>query len=764
MSREIFVKPLASSMLKLVKRKRLAIKNLLLTRRLLIISSLLVDLLFNSACTGDKHDLIMHSRAVLAGRRGLTLSASSGIASLTSGKSIANSVHRLGISSSLVYSTSTPLVTQNAVSPYDHTTRSSICRNTNGLDIGGLLSQRHRSGYGLLSHSRARAYPVINALILRRQYSDKDNSHQKEQSLKPDDGKPKAGQSSKELAGLTGFSTSGKHLLDRLPQLHRPSKEELLAAATGFWHRMQIRFKWFSIRSSRPFNFEEIFAFASWIFWGHILWVVIGTTTFFGVTIWALNTVFTQEQVASWVAGYLTRSVGVQIVFESAIVPRWSDGTICFRNVFISRRPRNRKRGRSVSKGSPATAAAVAAAEAQLEKDKARDGRGEAAESTEDYDDGNYTQFDLQVDSIEISLSFAKWFNGKGLLRDVEVRGVRGVLDRTSVKPRIGNEDPFSYRRQHNTGDFEIDNFKLEDVLLTVYQPKDFRPFTVSVFNCELPRLRKQWLFYDFLSANNISGSFDDSLFTIHPRQVHGYTGAPLVDGRDDDSSQWKKHSRLRIDGLNIDHLNRGVEGPFGWIYEGNLDIIADFMIPNDADSSVTKVMSDLYERLEASVTKPRTQPEAQPVSNNIEHNDDFQEFSEESESLTENDKRLLVMDLQIHLNDVRASVPIFNNNLSYVSNAAVRPIVAYINSHSHGTSNFIPISCRIVKRLSDFDGSWTVFDCGLLDDVSKEVYNAFVSDIQDHRHRTRRIKKVTWWAAQVAAQALFIGLAGQLA
>jgi distribution and morphology protein 31 len=553
-------------------------------------------------------------------------------------------------------------------------------------------------------------------------------------------------------------------LLDRLPTLHRPTKEELLAAATGFWHRLQIRFKWFSIRSSRPFNFDEIFAFASWIFWGHILWVVIGTTTFFGVTIWALNTVFTQEQVASWVAGYLTRSVGVQIVFESAIVPGWSDGKIRFRNVFISRRPTNKKRRGTVSKGSSATAAAAAAAEAQIEKDKMKDVSHEAM-SSEEVDDGNYTQFDLQVDTIEISLSFTKWFNGKGLLRDVEVRGVRGVLDRTHVKPTGVVQDPTKNRREHKTGDFEIDSFKLDDVLLTMYQPGGFRPYTISVFNGELPRLRKQWLFYDILNANNISGSFDDSLFTIHPRQVHGYTGAPLLEGRDPDAGQWKKHSRLRVDGLKIDHLNRGVEGPFSWIYEGNIDIVADYMIPNDADDSVAKVITDIYERLETTVNNPHPREHA-IIAQNVIHNTDDAYDQERAvpETLTEDDKRPVVIDLKLHLNDVRASIPIFNNTLSYVNNAAVRPIIAYINSHSHGGSNFIPISCRVVKRLSDFDGSWTVFDCGLVNNVSREVYRAFVSDIGDRKHRNRRLRKVTLWAASVAAQALFIGLAGQLA
>lgn len=103
----------------------------------------------------------------------------------------------------------------------------------------------------------------------------------------------RASESSKASSG----PTVGKHLIDRLPnltQVHRPNKEELLAAATGFWSRLKVRFKWFSIRSGRPFNIDEISAFFSWVLLGHVLWIVLGTTTFFSLAILAVNTVFAQ--------------------------------------------------------------------------------------------------------------------------------------------------------------------------------------------------------------------------------------------------------------------------------------------------------------------------------------------------------------------------------------------------------------------------------------------------------------------------------------
>lgn len=78
------------------------------------------------------------------------------------------------------------------------------------------------------------------------------------------------------------------------PRFHRPTKEELLAAATGFWSRLRVRFKWFSIRSLRPFNSDDISAFFSWILVGHVIWILVGTTTFFSLLILTLNTVFAQ--------------------------------------------------------------------------------------------------------------------------------------------------------------------------------------------------------------------------------------------------------------------------------------------------------------------------------------------------------------------------------------------------------------------------------------------------------------------------------------
>lgn len=90
--------------------------------------------------------------------------------------------------------------------------------------------------------------------------------------------------------------------MPRMHMPHRPTKEELLGAAGGFWERLKVRFKWFSIRSMRPWNADEWGAFVSWFLFGHLVWILVGTTTFFSLVILTINTVFAQGRPELWCA------------------------------------------------------------------------------------------------------------------------------------------------------------------------------------------------------------------------------------------------------------------------------------------------------------------------------------------------------------------------------------------------------------------------------------------------------------------------------
>ena len=77
-----------------------------------------------------------------------------------------------------------------------------------------------------------------------------------------------------------------------------------------------------------------------------------------------------------------------------------------------------------------------------------------------------------------------------------------------------------------------MERLQLEDVLVTVYQPGGFRPYTASIFRADIRSFRKRWLFHDFLRADNVVGQFDNCLFSLHKPQSIGRTNEKdLKDG-----------------------------------------------------------------------------------------------------------------------------------------------------------------------------------------------------------------------------------------
>lgn len=517
------------------------------------------------------------------------------------------------------------------------------------------------------------------------------------------------------------------------------------------WDRMKVRMRWALIRSHRPFNTDDIGAMFSWIIWGHILWIILGTTTFISLVVWFMSQFRLEDVFARWVGRLVTKETGLRVVFEQAIVPDWKSGCIVLNKVFMQRRP---GAARKVATGS---------------QELARTPNTQYSTPT---DDGNYTQFDLTVDTISVTLSVKRWLSGRGILQTVEARGIRGVLDRRHLKQAPPDYDPTKDRKKHNRGDFDWENVKIDDLMVTVLQPNHnpslppVPPFQVSLFSCELPRLRKQWLLYDFLNCNYLSGSFDDSMFSMHTRQMptnnslngptnlkiklphhHHSHGHSHSHSSNDSNETINKVQRFRIDDVDIRHLNRGVTGMFGWIESGTCDFLADIMLPPaEAELTVSEKTFDLFERWEAQIKNI--------WSHNKQHSHEMITSVERDVHAREAQKTVAI-DLRMQFNNPRASAPLYSRSLNYINNAIIHPVVAYINSRD----TYIPVHCSVVKRLSDFEGSWTVYDSGLMGAISSELYQAFARNAQDDEARSRRIKKVGFWSLQFMAQLVLLTL-----
>ncbi|KAJ7594489.1 mitochondrial distribution and morphology protein 31 [Mycena floridula] len=547
---------------------------------------------------------------------------------------------------------------------------------------------------------------------------------------------------------IQNYSRLFRRLAASLPPLHRPTRDDFLAVANGFWQRAGIRFKWFTIKSFRKFNADDFSAFLTWFLMSQTAWILVGTTTFFSVIFATANSLQLQHFVAHFISDYFTHETGVTVIFESAIVPKWKDSRISFKNVYISRRPASSTfESRSNTGHLAAVGYDVSNHPANMHPAEEED-----LAIAQQSEDQNYSMFDLSVDSIDVTLSFWRWLDGKGLVKDAVVKGVRGVLDRQGVQwePDL---DPADFRHAHRPGDFELESLKLEDVLITVYQPGGFRPYTTSIFHADINCFRKQWLFYDFLCAESIVGQFDNCLFSLHkPQSIGRTTESDLKDG------DWARMSRIRIDGVNIDHLQRStsMEGPISWIKSGKLDAVLDIKFPRDPNDSLAlnAILGEIADAITTSIAVV-----ADPA---LERIPGLRELAKPPlvapevsvDTPLDKAKPLVIVDIDLRLRDLKAVVPVFTKDLSYVNSALIRPIVAFMNANR----TLVPIHCRVVKQLSDFDGSWTMWEAGLMDEISLKTYDALAHHVTQV-NMNRRLKTVSLWSLQMTASSVLSAL-----
>ncbi|KAI9469039.1 MAG: hypothetical protein EXX96DRAFT_590231 [Benjaminiella poitrasii] len=578
------------------------------------------------------------------------------------------------------------------------------------------------------------------------------------------------------------------------PLFNHSSKEELLAQARGFFDRLKIRIKYPLMRQIRPWTLNDVTAMFSWLFLGHTVWLMVGTTSFVSLLLWLANSLQFQEWIAYRIGKYLTSATGATVVFDSAILPNWKDGKIRFNNVRIYRMPRSEHEKFERRAALLSTGEHHEEELALLPTNGDNDDPLTGVEFDEDEKDNEalrtWMWYDLVIDRVEVTLSLMRWMDGKGLVQSADVQGVRGVVDRRHVRwdPDVPY-DPVAARHKYTPGDFELEKLTLEDFLVTVYQPNGFRPYPVSIFHAQLDRFRKQWLFYDLLCATSIVGAFDKSLFSVHAPQLeksvleqsghidtnktgfrshdiyHYYPfrkpdpNGVLVGGEttrfgiltDNDMRKqgYKRKSRLRIDGVNVDHIFRGVEGPPGWITSGAVDISADIYIPQEAveaDSTelLRQLVYELTDRIELS------QPVILGAGNNGEELlvvvGGQREEKKEKEIVEEdnyNDAKKFVMDMDFRFKDTKAIVPLKTPELSYLNNALVRPIVGYISRNK----TIVPIKIRVVMDLSNFDGSWTLYDSTLAERMAEKLGQGFVDLTLDQQERNRRLKRIGFWS-----------------
>jgi len=365
----------------------------------------------------------------------------------------------------------------------------------------------------------------------------------------------------------------------------------------------------------------------------------------------------------------------------------------------------------------------------------------------------------LDIDTIDVTLSLWRWLDGKGLVKNAVIKGVRGVMDRRNVFwDWTAVYNPADYRHPDGPGAFELESLRIEDALVTVYQTRRFRPFFVSIYKAEIGRFRRQWMFYDFMSAESIVGQFDNCLFSVHkPQSVSRTRDAAMKD------EGWKRLSRLRIDGVNIDHLKATLssgDGLWSWIQSGKVDAVLDVRFPTHPDDDnldLSQIISNITAELTEQLDRIPGQRELARPALEVPSDREESEVAIAEDLQGDTKQRKVEIDIDLRFRDLKAAVPIWTSELSYVNNALIRPIVAFINANR----TLLPIRCRIVKDISDFDGSWTLWETGLMDEIAAKTYDALAYHVQHGMNRN--IKAVSLWSLQMTANAILAALRNAL-
>lgn len=249
---------------------------------------------------------------------------------------------------------------------------------------------------------------------------------------------------------------------------------------------------------------------------------------------------------------------------------------------------------------------------------------------------------------------------------------------------------------------------------MKIYPKNGEKPLEFAIYNCELPKVRIQWLLVDFFNASTITGSVNNSLYTIHKRQ-HKYA---YVSDIEDDLNPWKRITRLKLDPIDIDAL--GLNGTqFNWLVDGKADITADIMQPVIEDDEITS-------------------------------------------------SKYIVVDFKIQFNDLKAKIPTeeptFSNGEKLISMEDLKPIISYVNnkrteSFETSSPNILPpLNFRVVKKLDDLENVSTLSECKLLDLISTEIYIDWLKHVHEYEIEQRN-KRIAMWSKTVASQLLVVGI-----
>lgn len=513
----------------------------------------------------------------------------------------------------------------------------------------------------------------------------------------------------------------------------RMDKERLLSEATNFYQRFKINTKWLLIRGNRPFSANEISTMFSWLLISQIAWIILGTTTFVSILLLIFNTVFAKEVVGRCIGKMLNAYLdGMDVNFQDALIPEWKKRCIRFNKV-------------------------------QLKTSQ--------QEHMEQNEKEPKFEFNLQFHQVELTLNLMKWLWGNGLIQDISVFGMKGDAKVSYAQnPNYSEDfliDWFSNKEYH------LGKVQITDSSVNVYDRQVDTNFKLSIYDLEMPQLRFEWMIPDFFNSNIVTGAINHSLFSIHKRQHK----LPYVNELEQDLQHWKRISRLRLDSINIKDLGLEKSSTFNWVEDGDLEIIADVMLPHTEtdtgdynDKSKYMVLDLKFKFKDLKAKFPDNAPRLSTGEDII--------------SLEELKPLISYINTQHGIfqsyNDIRHSNPRWNSPKVSIKKTKSYPNVTVISSPSKWLqseenesfknqeiikfhdqpsqdNNDIVLRCRVVKNAQELKNMIMFQETGVYDSLSMELYVDLIKMVDEWEYR----KKNDWmklWGTTVVTQLILFG------
>lgn len=569
----------------------------------------------------------------------------------------------------------------------------------------------------------------------------------------------------------------------------RVTKSQLLAQAPNSLSRLLVHIKWPLIRNNRPFSVDDFSALISWLVMGNVLWIILGTTTFGLVTMYSIHTfdniwdtissknngnddddndnekTISDQSILGYITGsILSQGLGIKFEFKKgSVLPEWKDGMLRFKNFDVF----------------------------SLENNE------------------NSLDIHARIEAMNISLSFSKWYEGNGLIHDIEIYGMNAnvykLLDESSkieVQQKAQTLDSMalsfsryndhyhdlhdeylndlqkhkqSQRTSFINPNYILSNIKIHDSDIELYNSKssDVKPFKIAIFNCDLPKLRGDKLIIDFFNANNVTGAINDSMFTIHKKQQYNTTTNDRM-------------VTFKLDGINLGSIfNTNHSLKFNWIHNGKAEIIANIRLPqldDDFDNfepsnyKFGKVFSKMFDEL-ANVTSFSNSNPNQEISkdSNEESNpliksalaaiyETFKKDLEFENSSDQISSEYVLVNVKVKFSNLKASLPkqlptASSTLIPFISLHDLRSLIAFINNYDPDNNKSpIIIKTTVIERLSELYNLQDLSQARIFDVIVGDIYEDLLKMVKWDEKRIIE-QKSSLWSHSLASQLLLLGL-----